>query len=598
MPTANSDASGLRKRGLLRFALCCTAVFALPLPASSQEPAIPMPLVRRIVLIVPPQRAENSTSANRRIELERAHLLKARAKKRRNLFAPPHSSPAKIQPLEPIRSGAAQKNFVKKEKIKKSAAAKIAAANDVIPADQLPAVAQALALDALSEQLKTKMGVEVVPEQETRAALSKLGLTATQACMGTGAKQIAELLACDAVLSPRLERAEVQENVERSVSVWMEVGIPYLSPIHADVGAPDSSPDASKAKQTGTKSSNGARASAGKSRSRDGKSPITYRVPGGTTNGSTANWRDHFVVAGAASVGHILFRSGYQKSQSALLNEATRQAANLIVHRLRTGESAPFGHDGDRIAFLPVASPSRADLMLFTPSGRRILTGAVSGLPEDVSELFAPDLMPLADADILTAADIRDILQQDGNQTQNQDVKQIGRRAANHTHFAVASVASQWDGGLPDPQAMRALGKRLRVDYVLVARVTDIQIERGVAVTPSDTSVVEAPPSLVGRRLPYEAGDVTRAVPSAERKSASVRLTARVEAIGTLIRVFDGVTLWQDHAAAVLPANGSPLRQAGRLSQTAEQQVARDAIRFALIDLKLRFRQYRARFER
>jgi len=601
MPTANSADSGLRKRGLLRFALCCTAVFALPLPASSQEPAIPMPLVRRIVLIVPPQRAENSTSANRRIELERAHLLKARAKKRRNLFAPPHSSPTKIQPLEPIRSGAAQKNFVKIEKIKKTAAAKIAAANDVIPADQLPAVAQALALDALSEQLKTKMGVEVVSEQETRAALSKLGLTAMQACTGTGAKQIAELLACDAVLSPRLERAEVQENVERSVSVWMEVGIPYLSPIHADVGAPDSSPDASKAKQTGTKSSNGARASAGKSRSRDGKSPITYRVPGGTTNGSTANWRDHFVVAGAASVGHILFRSGYQKSQSALLNEATRQAANLIVHRLRTGESAPFGHDGDRIAFLPVASPSRADLMLFTPSGRRILTGAVSGLPEDVSELFAPDLMPLADADILTAADIRDILQQDGNQT----VKPQGKgtlnqrliRPARSSGFAAFSLRNST--APPDAQAVQALGKSLRVDFVMIARITDVQIERGVAVSPSDTSVVDSPPSLVGKRLPYEADDVTHAAPSAaQRRAAAVRLTARVEASGTLIRVSDGVTLWQDHGAAMLPANGSPLRPAGKFSPTAEQQVARDAIHFALIDLKLRFRQYRARFER
>ncbi len=585
------------KRGLLCFALCCTAIFALPSSGSSQEPASPMPLVRRIVLIVPPQQAENSASANRRIDQERARLLKAHTKKRRRIFAPSHSGAAKIQPLEPIRSQAAQKRIDKQEKIKKAAAAKIAAANDVIPADQLPAVAQALALDALSEQLKTKMGIEVVAEKETRAALSKLGLTAAQASTETGAKQIAELLDCDAVLLPKLERAEVQENVERSVSVWLEVDIPYLRPTLASVQVSVSSLDILATKQNDTRPSKGARKSAGKSRSRDGKSTAVS----GTTNGSRTSWAHRFMVAGAASVGHILFRSGYQKSQSALLNEATHQAANIIVHQLRTGESAPFGRDGDRIALLPIYSPARADLLLFTPSGRRVLTDAVQGLPEDVSELFAPDLMPLTEADILTAEEVRDALQQGGNQT----VKPQGKGTVNQRLIRPA-----WSSGFaaafslrestapPDVQAVQALGKRLRVDYVMIARVTDVQIERGVAVSPSDTSVVDSPPSLVGKRLPYEADDVTHAVPSsAQRRAASVRLTARVEASGTLIRVSDGVTLWQDHGAAVLPANGSPLRPAGRFSPTAEQQVARDAIRFALIDLELRFRQYRARFE-
>ena len=68
--------------------------------------------------------------------------------------------------------------------------------------------------------------------------------------------------------------------------------------------------------------------------------------------------------------------------------------------------------------------------------------------------------------------------------------------------------------------------------------------------------------------------------------------SASAEAIGALVRVSDGAVLWNEQTRATMT------EQAGnaRLDK-ARRHMAADAVRFALLQLERRFRQYRLRFQ-
>ena len=60
-----------------------------------------------------------------------------------------------------------------------------------------------------------------------------------------------------------------------------------------------------------------------------------------------------------------------------------------------------------------------------------------------------------------------------------------------------------------------------------------------------------------------------------------------------LVRIGDGVALWSDRAAATMTVRPEDSLTAS----LSDQQVAEDAVRFALLELQRRFRRYRASFE-
>ena len=102
-----------------------------------------------------------------------------------------------------------------------------------------------------------------------------------------------------------------------------------------------------------------------------------------------------FPSAGGSVAERVPFQDRYTKEWPQLASEAAKEAANVAAHTLATGEAAPFVREGERVAIVPVASPTRADALMFHPGGRTVEPSALRNLPADVSQLFQPYLLPL-----------------------------------------------------------------------------------------------------------------------------------------------------------------------------------------------------------
>lgn len=218
----------------------------------------------------------------------------------------------------------------------------------------------------------------------------------------------------------------------------------------------------------------------------------------------------------------------YRKPRARLIREALFQAARMAVHVLRTGEIPPFVRRNERVAVLPTQSPETADALIFAAQGRQIVPHAVEGLPADASRLFAPNLRPLTGDAILQPA--------------------ACRRAA--------AEAALWpEEAQLDTRVAREIGLRLGVDYILSARIIDLEL--------------------------------------AEEPDQNVR-DARAEAMGVLVRVSDGAVLWQDRVTAA--ANGH-IRPTSAVADSSRRDLAHSALRFVLMQLRRSLHAYRARFE-
>ena len=252
-------------------------------------------------------------------------------------------------------------------------------------------------------------------------------------------------------------------------------------------------------------------------------------------------------IAGASSSERVIFRSRYKKKQEDCLRDAAQQAANYLMHALRTGEFNPFMRPADRLAIAPVLSPVQADKLIFTPSGRRVQPVAVRDLAQDVSALFTPDLLPLTADRIVDASEVKEALAKSSQNAERQK-----------------SEAVLWtaDHG-PDMPRVLTLARGLHVDYILLTRINDIELSEG-----------QAGPALLAS-----------SGPTAEPLEQS----ANVDASAILVRVSDGVLLWQDRGSAIMKSvNGHIQNYRGLIH---------DATRFALLELQRRLRLYRAKFE-
>ena len=219
---------------------------------------------------------------------------------------------------------------------------------------------------------------------------------------------------------------------------------------------------------------------------------------------------------------------------------AARQAALRAAHTLRTGEILPMCLPNVRFALAPVPAPPAADQMLFAPEGRVVRTAAARDLPTELSGLFTPDLSPLSETAILPPYKMRNALTRQG--------------------LPITALWTRED----EPQIERArnAARKTGADYVLMAAVSNLDVDVGL-----------------------EAGAKTR----------TWLAEGRAEAVGVLLRVSDGSILWRDRAAVTRSGRADRAHPSTTLYQ--EQKVARDAAKFALLDLKRRFHRYVARFE-
>ena len=176
--------------------------------------------------------------------------------------------------------------------------------------------------------------------------------------------------------------------------------------------------------------------------------------------------------------------------------------------------------------------------------------GAVRGLDSELSGLFAPDLAPLPNAARIAPYKMRNALARQG--------------------LPITALWTRED----DPQIERArnAARKLGAAYVLMATVSELDVDAGLQ-TGTETGM----------------GTKTKT----DAKTAVWLAEGRAEAVGVLLRVSDGAILWRDRAAVTLPTRAARSFSTQRQEQTA----ARDAAKFALLDLQRRFHRYVARFE-
>jgi hypothetical protein len=279
-----------------------------------------------------------------------------------------------------------------------------------------------------------------------------------------------------------------------------------------------------------------------------------------------------FEVAGVASCGNRLLRSTYTATRADLVRTAVRQAAAEAVHVLQTGELPPLAREADRIAIAPVVSPTEADKLFFMPQGRRTVTAAVRDLPSDLSSGFSPDLLPILPPSIVTARAVAERLAQLG----------------------VAPERLWSPGDRPNSLRAQALGRQLRVGYVLLARVTGVQLDTG----PAEIVAAPEPADPTEARVvsTWDETAAPRPAPPPAPSGPTVETGARAEVVGALVRVADGAVLWNGRTSATMTVRSDSVTAMRR--PPTDRSLARDAIHFALIDLQRLLAAYRASFER
>ncbi len=229
---------------------------------------------------------------------------------------------------------------------------------------------------------------------------------------------------------------------------------------------------------------------------------------------------------------------------------AARQAALRAAHTLRTGEILPLCLPGVKFALAPVPAPTAADALVFAAGGRNFQKGATRGLSAEMSGFFTPDLAPLPAAALLPPYKLRQLLARQG--------------------LPITALWTKEDE--PQSERARSAARKLGADYILMAAVSDLEVDAGLEAQAKTTA---------------ESPDGTRPM---------IWLAeARAEAVGVLLRVSDGAILWRDRAAVTLPTRADRARSFSTLRQ--EQTAARDAAKFALLDLQRRFHRYIAHFE-
>jgi len=271
---------------------------------------------------------------------------------------------------------------------------------------------------------------------------------------------------------------------------------------------------------------------------------VSYNVRGKTQKSSkthaptTLKAGFEFTVAGAAQSYRALLKSGYSTDPDVLIQNASQATAELALHALATGKQPPMMEPNTHVAIAPVLAPDTADSLIFSATGRRTESDFVRGLPVEDSEYFHPDLLPVISSEVISSQRVVAAL-----------------RASKH------NMAALWnDAHTPNINAVCQLGSSLHVEYVLLARITDIE----AAVAP-----------------PTEAA--TGTTPASPAASDSWLRKAHAEAVGALVQVSSGTIVWTDRGETTVTSRE---RVTAESEIGARKQICLQAEKFALIDLK------------
>ncbi len=255
-------------------------------------------------------------------------------------------------------------------------------------------------------------------------------------------------------------------------------------------------------------------------------------------------------LCGVGIAGRSVLSGVFNRSPLALLTNAVAQSANRLEHTLRVGEVMPLLEPETKIALFPILAPTTADRLLFSTEGRILRPKSLQGLPADVSLLFHPNLLPLTSASTLNAG--------------------VVQRRLNSANMALENLWNQ-AGGLPI-KVVQEIGKGLKVDYMLLARITHLEVAGSL---PKDTNAIP---------VALQQGEAAK----------EIVFQVNAEARGLLVRVKDGAVLWQDNGESRFALHADQIRTTRRLT---ERDMVQSTTRFALLRLEQSLFRYFAVFE-
>ncbi len=432
----------------------------------------------------------------------------------------------KLRIMRPRKSGFFQLRLVPNENVsravsKKSISKAMMERESELTDKQWEQVAQTLFEDSLLASLQSDSNLKTIPELETETA-RKILLRKTSAVTAVSDKEtLMRRLRCDALLTPHVIKIEIRNGMFREVCFWGEVRSEILDIEHS-------------------------------------VKPIAESKRGAYIR-SVESLPGRVFASGSSSIVKSPFQSKYLKSISQQLQEAVTQAGNVAAYQLSKGEQVPFVNRLERIAILPTISQERADALVFSPFGKQVVPGAVIELPTDLSSLFKPDFLPLSGEALCNPHEIENAF------------KQIG----------IANAQLWKQGETPDIEKIQFLGRLTRSDYVMLAKVSDIEL----------SSAAAAPKEKGASRVVSDSAISQR---SSKVASVTANRDARAVAIGTLIRVADGEILWFERTTATMSAHD--VKVTGIADFSSAKRLVNDVSRFSLLQLQRRFALYRRQF--
>lgn len=370
--------------------------------------------------------------------------------------------------------------------------------NDQEPThEQLQEAVSILFNDSIAKRLHDRLNITIVPTGEIEEMLRKNHFAITDIAKPEVVSQIGSQLNCDIAIIPKLDKFVYSERADRELIIWSRIQVIDLR-IKANI-------ETTQAKENGNKK---------------GKLLLSNTIE----------------AAGSSRCGRAAFQNRYVKTWIRLGAEAVEHAASQSVHTLQTGDSDPFENRKIRIGILPVYSPTECDMLLFTKSNRKVIASGIHDLPSDISDRFMPDVFPILSENIQGTSASLAIMKE-----MKLNPKQLW-------------ISDEH----PDMTNIKKIADRMRVDFILLARISDLEVQTG------------------------QAGSV----------ASEQEIEARAEAIADLISVKDVKVIWKDRATATMMHKS----KSGIGSQLDHKTIT-DAERFALLQLQRRFQTYRMHFE-
>ena len=248
-----------------------------------------------------------------------------------------------------------------------------------------------------------------------------------------------------------------------------------------------------------------------------------------------------FTVAVSAVATRAFLKPGFSQEPAEMVQTAAGDLASQVIHTLTSGETYPLNAPRTRLALSSVPAPPDADMLIADGTRRFTETQAVPMLTTNCTDYFHPEWSPLLKTDITLPAQMDSALKQRG-----------------------LTALSLWkDSHVPDTRAVQSIGKAMNVQFVLISRVSDVQ----------------------ATAYPQH--------PAEGRLSDEPCREAHAEAVGALIRVQDGEIVWSGRGDATITSREVVKPEA---AASANRQACQMAEKFALIDLKRQFSQYRSGF--